>query len=332
MKAIVWTKYGLPDGLKPMEVEKPNPKVNEILVKIHATTVTAGDCEMRRIQLPLMLSFPMRLFVGLSHPKRITILGQELAGEVTEVGSGVTSYKVGDQVFGTTGFKFGAYAEYICLPAKPGDAQGVLALKPVNLTYEEAAAIPTGGLEALHYMRSGKVEPGKRVLIIGGGGSIGTYAIQLAKHYGAEVTAIDSAEKQAIMQSLGADHVIDYTSEDYTKSGETFDVIIDVVGKHSVAKRLKLLKKNGLYFLAFAKPSHILLSIWTSLTGKKRVKIESSPQKKEDLIILAELIKSGKLKPIIDRVFPLEQLPEAHSYVESGRKMGNVCIKVNPAG
>ncbi len=331
MKAVVWTKYGSPDGLKLAEIEKPIPEADEILVKVHATTVTAGDCEMRRLQLPLMLSFPMRAFTGLIRPKRISILGQELAGEVVAIGDKVTSYKVGDQVFGTTGFKFGAYAEYICLPAEPGDAQGVSAAKPENLTYEEAAAVPTGGLEAMHYMQRADIKPGKKVLIIGGGGSIGTYSIQLAKTFGAEVTAVDSTEKLALMRSLGAAHVIDYTIEDYTKNDETYDLIIDVVGKHSVVRRLKLLKENGLYFLAFARPSHILLSIWTSLTSQKRVKIESASQQKDDLLKLNDLIVSGKVKSIIDRVFPLDQVPEAHKYVESGGKMGNVCIKVESA-
>jgi len=326
MKAIVWTKYGSPEGLELQEVEKPVPKADEILVKIYATTVTAGDCEMRRLQLPLMLSFPVRLFAGLVRPKRLTILGQELAGEVEQVGGQVMSYQVGDQVFGTTGFKFGAYAEYTCLPADPDDAQGVLAAKPTNLSFSEAAAVPTAGMEALHYMRKATIQPGKKVLIIGGGGSIGTYSIQLAKHFGAEVTGVDSAGKLDLMRSLGADHVIDYTREDYTNSGETYDLIIDVIGKHSVVRRLKLLKKKGTYFLAFAKPSHILLGWWTSLTSTKRLKIESASQKKGDLLFLKKLIEEGKLKPVIDRCFPLEQVPDAHRYVEAGGKQGNVSI------
>ena len=328
MKAIVWTKYGSPEGLKLQEVEKPFPKPDEILVKVHATTVTAGDCEMRRLQLPLMLSFPVRIYAGLLKPKRLTILGQELAGKVEAVGDQVTSYQVGDQVFGTTGFGFGAYAEYICLPGEPGDAQGILAHKPANLTFAEAAAVPTAGLEALHYMRSAKVQPGKRVLIIGGGGSIGTFSIQLAKHYGAEVTAVDSTGKLEMMHSLGADHVIDYTQEDYTKNSKTYDLIIDVVGKHSITRRLKLLKTDGIYYLAFAKPSHILLGLWTSLTSKKRVKIQAADQTKADLIFLKDLIESGKMKPVIDRIFPLEEVPEAHRYVEAGGKKGNVSISV----
>ena len=330
MKAIIWTKYGSPDGLELQEVDPPIAKEDEILVKIHAATVTAGDCEMRRLQLPLGLSLPIRLYAGLSRPTRIRVLGQELAGEVAAVGREVTNYQVGDQVFGTTGFKFGAYAEYICLPAEPGDAQGVLAPKPASLTYPEAAAVPTAGFEALHYVRKGGAGPGTKVLIIGGGGSIGTFAIQLAKHFGGEVTAVDSTAKQDTMRALGADHVVDYTREDYLNSGQTYDLIIDVVGKHSVARRLKLLEHGGVYFLAFARPSDILLRLWTSLTSKKDFKIESASQSIEDLKFLTGLIDAGKLKPVIDRTFPLEQVPQAHRYAEAGGKIGNVCISVDP--
>lgn len=328
MKAIVWTKYGAPDGLQLQEVEKPTPKDDEILIKIHATTVTAGDCEMRRLELPLMLSFPVRLYAGFLRPKRIPILGQELAGEVEEVGKNVNSFKVGDQVFGTTGIGFGAYAEYICLPENPDDAQGTLASKPTNLTYEEAAAVPTAAFEALHFLRKANIGPGKTVLIIGAGGSIGAFTVQLARHLGAEVTGVDSAEKLDMLRSIGANHVIDYAKEDYTKSGESYDLIIDVVGKGSVAHRLKLLKPDGYYFLAYAGLSHILLAIWTSMTSNKKLKIESASQKKEDLIFIKELIEMGKLKPIIDKSYPLEQTAEAHRYVETGHKKGNVVISV----
>ena len=328
MKAIVWTKYGSPDGLQLQEVDKPVPKDNEILIKVHATTVTAGDCEMCRLKLPLMLSFPMRLYAGFLKPKRIPILGQELSGEVVEVGAKVNLYKVGDQVFGTTGFRFGAYSEYICLPAEPGDAQGTLAPKPTNLTYEEAAAVPTAAFEALHFLRKANIQSGKKVLIVGAGGSIGTFAIQLARHFGAEVTGVDSTEKMDLLRFIGANHVIDYTSEDYTKSGETYDLIIDVVGRRGVPRRLKLLKPDGYYFLAYAGPSHILLSLWTSSTSSKKFKIEASSQRKEDLIFLKELIEAGKFKSIIDRSYPLEQVSEAHRYVESGGKKGNVVITV----
>jgi len=329
MKAIVWTKYGPPDGLQLKEVEKPVPKDNQILIKIHATTITAGDCEMRRLELPLMLSFPVRIYAGFLRPKRIPILGQELAGEVEEVGANVSSYKVGDQVFGTTGFGFGANAEYICLPEKPDDVQGTLAPKPTNLTYEEAAAVPTAGFEALHFLRKAEIQPGKKVMIVGAGGSIGTFAIQLARHFGAEVTGVDSTEKMDMLRSIGANHVIDYTQDDFTRNGESYDLIIDVVGRRGVPRRLKLLKSDGYYFLAYAGFSHILLSIWTSMTSSKKFKIEASSQKREDLIFLKELLESGKLKSIVDRSYPLEQIPEAHRYVESGLKKGNVVITVS---
>jgi len=328
MKAIVWTKYGSPDGLQFEEVETPVIKDNEILVKIHAASVTAGDCEMRRLELPLMLSFPIRLYAGILRPKRIAILGQELAGVVEEVGEGVQSFKKGDPVFGTTGFGFGAYAEYICLPGNPDDTQGVLAAKPTNLTFAEAAAVPTAGFEALHYFKKAKIQPGKKVLVIGAGGSIGTFSIQLARHFGAVVTGVDRTEKLDTLRSLGADHVIDYTKEDYTSQGETYDIIIDVVGKRAVSQRLKLLKPGGYYFLAYAWLSHIVLSMWTSLTSKKKLIIESASQTTEDLVYLKGLIESGVIKPVIDRIFPLEQTAEAHRYVENAHKIGNVVISV----
>jgi len=328
MKAIVWTKYGPPDVLQLQEVEKPIPKEDEVLIRIYATTVTAGDCEMRRLELPLMLSFPVRLYAGFLRPKRITILGQELAGEVEEIGQGVKSFKKGDRVFGTTGFGFGAYAEYVCLPETPGDTQGALAATPTNLTYEEAAAVPTAGLEALHFLRKANIQRGKKVLIIGAGGSIGTFSIQLARHFGAEVTGVDSTEKLDLMRSIGANHVVDYTKGDYTNNGESYDLIIDVVGRRSVSRRLKLLKQDGYYFLAYAGLSHILLGMWISMTSDKKLKIESASQKREDLIFLKELIEAEKLKSIIDRTYPLEQVAEAHRYAETGQKKGNVVITV----
>jgi NADPH:quinone reductase-like Zn-dependent oxidoreductase len=332
MKTILWTKYGAPDGLKLQEVPKPVPKEDEILVKIRAAGVTAGDCEMRRLQLPLGLSFPIRLYAGILRPKRIPILGQELAGEVEAVGSRVTSYQVGDPVFGTTGFRFGAYAEYICLPANPQDAQGVLAPKPANVSFEEAATAPTAGFEALHFMRSAKIQPGSKVLIIGAGGSIGTFSIQLARHFGAEVTGVDNTAKQDLMRSLGANRVIDYTKEDYTRETASYDLIIDVVGKGSVARRLRLLKPGGIYFLAYARLSHIALAWWVSLTAKKYLKIQSANQTKADLITLAELLAGGKIKSMVDRCYPLVQTAEAHRYVESGSKRGNVAISITGNG
>lgn len=328
MKAIVWTRYGSPDGLQLRNVEKPVPKENEVLIKTHATTVTAGDCEMRRLELPLMLSFPVRLYAGISRPKRIPILGQELAGEVVQVGREVQSFRPGDQVFGTTGFGFGAYAEYISLPGESQDTQGTLAPKPANLTYEEAAAVPTAGFEALHFLRKADIRPGKQVLIVGAGGSIGTFSVQLARHFGAEVTGVDSTEKLDMLRSIGAHHVIDYTKGDYTNSRQSYDLVIDVVGKGPVARRLKLLKPNGYYFLAYAGLPQIFLALWTSMTSGRKLRIESSGQKKEDLLFLKELIEAGTIKPVIDKCFPLEQTAEAHRYAETGRKKGNIAIAV----
>jgi NADPH:quinone reductase-like Zn-dependent oxidoreductase len=326
MRAIVWTKYGPPEGLQLREVDKPTPKDNEVLVRIHATTVTAGDCEARRLQFPLGLGLGVRLYVGLRKPVGVTILGQELAGEIEAIGKGVKLFKEGDQVFAATGFGFGGYAQYTCLPEEP--EMGVLATKPANMTYEEAAAVPVGGLEALHFLRKGNVQSGTKLLINGAGGSIGTIGIQLAKYYGAEVTAVDSAGKLDMLRSIGADHVIDYTQEDFTTSGETYDAIFDVVGKSPFSASIRSLSENGCYLLANPGLSHMVRGRWTSMTSSKTVIMGAASHKKADLLFLKELIEAGKLKTIIDRTFPLEQMAEAHRYVEKGGKKGNVVITV----
>lgn len=306
-----------------MEVEKPIPRNNEILVRIVATTVAAGDCEARSLNMPVLFRLAMRIVVGYRKPKRITILGQEFAGEIESIGRDVKRFNKGDRVFGATGLGFGAYAEYKCLPE-----DGVVAIKPVNMTYEEAAAVPTGGLEALHFLRKGNIQSGQKVLIIGAGGSIGTFSVQLARYFGAKVTGVDSPGKLDLVRSIGADHVIDYTREDFTKSGEAYDVIFDVTGKSSFSGCIRSLNQNGRYLLVNAGPSQMVRGQWTSITGNKKVIFGAASQKTEDLIFLKGLIEAGKIKPVIDRHFPLEQIAEAHRYVEQGYKKGNVVITV----
>ncbi len=328
MKAVIWTKYGPADALQLQEVEKPAPKADEVRIKIHATTVTAGDCEMRSLNLPFFLAVPMRAYIGLRKPKRITILGQELAGEIESVGKDVKLFKVGDPVFAATGFGLGAYAEYKCMPERPAGMEGVLALMPGNLTHEEAAAVPIGGLEALHFLRKGNIHGGQKVLINGAGGSIGTFAVQLARHFGAEVTGVDSTGKLDMLRSIGAQHVIDYTREDFTKNGKTYDLIFDVVGKSPFSRSVRSLKPDGRYLLANPRPSHMVRGRWISMSSSKRVIYGAAGQRTEDLLALKELIEAGVIKPVIDRRYTLEQAAEAHRYVETGNKKGSVVITV----
>jgi NADPH:quinone reductase-like Zn-dependent oxidoreductase len=326
MKAIVWTAYGPPEVLQLREVEKPIPAPNEVLVKIHATTVTAGDCETRRLALPVWIRLPMRFYVGFSKPQRMTILGQELSGEVEAVGKDVTRFKPGDQVFATTGVGLGGYAEYICLPEIP--EEGALAIKARNMTFEEAAAVPFGGLEALHFLKKANIRPGEKVLINGAGGTIGTFAVQLAKYYGAEVTAVDSAGKFDMLRAIGADQVIDYTQEDFAQNGQTYDVIFDVIGKSSFSASMRSLTPRGRYLLANPRVSHMVRGLWSSMTSGKRVIAGAAKQTTEDLYFLKELIEAGKLRAVIDRCYPLEQTAEAHRYAEGGGKKGNLVITV----
>jgi NADPH:quinone reductase-like Zn-dependent oxidoreductase len=266
------------------------------------------------------------MYVGIRKPKRITILGQELAGEIEAVGKDVKRFKVGDQVFGSPGFGMGAYAEYKCMSE---DSEfGVLALKPSNMSYEEAAAVPVGGLEALYFLRQGKIQNGEKVLINGAGGSIGTLGVQLAKYYGGEVTGVDSTEKLDTLRSIGADHVIDYTQEDFTKRGDTYDVIFDVVGKSSFSGSLESLKQNGRYLIGNAGISKVLRKGWLSGRSGKKVITGTASFKAGDLRFLKQLIETGVIKSVIDRSYPLEQMAEAHRYVETGQKQGNVVISV----
>jgi NADPH:quinone reductase-like Zn-dependent oxidoreductase len=327
MKAIVWTGYGPPEVLELREVEKPTPKENEVLIRIYATTVTAGDSELRSLNLPIYISLPMRIWMGFRKPRGNTVPGTELAGEIESVGKDVKLFKEGDQVFGSAGMGFGANAEYICLPEQPGEMEGGVAIKPANITYEEAATVPFGGRDALHFLRRGNIQSGQKILINGAGGSIGTYAVQLAKYFGAEVTAVDSTGKLDMLRSIGADHVVDYTQEDFTKNGETYDVIFDVVGTISFSRSDRSLKQNGTYLLANP-GKQMVQGLWTKMTSSKKVVMQTSSPTIAQLNFLRGLIEEGKLKAVVDRTYPLEQIVEAHRYVDKGGKKGNVVITV----
>jgi NADPH:quinone reductase-like Zn-dependent oxidoreductase len=319
MKAIVCTKYGTPDVLQLKEVGKPTPTDNEILVRIYSTSVNSGDVRIRKAD-----PFAVRLFFGLFRPK-IGILGTVFAGEIEAVGKDVNRFKVCDQVFGSTGMSFGAYAEYICLPE-----EGAVALKPANMTYEEAAAIPFGATTSSIFLRDkGNIQSGQKVLIYGASGALGTAAVQLAKYFGAEVTGVCSTTNLELVKSLGADKVIDYTQEDFTKSGETYDIVFDTIGKSPFSGCLRSLKEKGVYLKAVHMDLlPILRGLWTSMTSTKKVIGAIAIPRKEDLIFLKDLIEAGKMKSVIDRSYPLEQIAEAHSYVEKGHKKGNVIITV----
>jgi NADPH:quinone reductase-like Zn-dependent oxidoreductase len=324
MKAILHTKYGPPDELQLKEVEKPVPKANEVLIKIHATTVTTSDCNIRNLTfVPKLFFLPMRMQFGFTKPKN-NILGLDLAGNVEAVGADVTRFKNGDQIFGTTEPAFGAHAEYICLPE-----DGVLTNKPANMTYEEAATIPVIGNTALYFIRDlGNIEAGGKVLINGASGGIGTFAVQLAKYYGADVTGVCSTANVEMVKSLGADQVIDYTKEDFTQTGQTYDVVFDTVAKSSFSRCKSSLKKNGIYLVTIPKLAVLLQILWTSIIGSKKVKMGGAPAKIENLLFLKELIEAGNLKTVIDKRYPLDQTAEAFRYVEKGHKKGNVVIIV----
>jgi NADPH:quinone reductase-like Zn-dependent oxidoreductase len=316
MKAIVYTKFGPPEVLHLREVEKPTPKANEVLIKIYATTVVKEDPDMRA-------SPGFNGFLKPRHP----ILGQELAGEVEAIGKDVTRFEPNDQVFGID--MFGAYAEYKCMPE-----DGALAIKPANMSYEEAASVPNGALTALPFLRDkGKIQSGQTVLICGASGSVGAAAVQLAKYYGAEVTGVCSTTNLEWVKSLGADQVIDYTQEDFTENGKTYNIIFDTVGKCSFSGCKGSLTESGVYLTTVPMPRTMLQVLWTSIAGGKKAKfaatgLRPASKKVKDLVFLTELIEAGKIKAVIDRRYPLEQMAEAHQYVATGHKKGNVVITV----
>jgi NADPH:quinone reductase-like Zn-dependent oxidoreductase len=324
MKAMVHTEYGPPDELQLKEVEKPVPEDSEVLIRIHATTVTSSDCNLRNLTFaPKWSRLPMRMQFGLRKPK-INRLGIDLAGEIEAVGKDVKRFKEGDQVFGRPDPAFGAHAEYICIPE-----DGVLAIKPANMTWEEAATLPLAANTALYFVRDlGDVQAGQRVLINGASGGIGTFAVQLANYYGAEVTGVCSTANLDMVRSLGADQVIDYTKEDLAGSGGTYDVAFDAVGKTSYSRCRELLRKNGLYLTTLPTLAIVVQTVWTSVVGDKKVRFGDAIGKAENLIFLKELAEAGKLKAVIDRRYPLEQTAEAFRYVEKGHKKGNVVIRV----
>ncbi len=321
MKSIVYTNYGSPEVLKLKSVDKPVPKDNEVLIKIHATTVTATECTFRKGE-----PYFSRLFTGLRKPK-ITTLGEELAGEIEAVGKEVKLFKKGDHVFGTAGAGFGANAEYLCLPEN-----GVLAIKPGNLTFDEAASSVDGFLTAMPFLRDkGNIHSGQKVLINGASGSIGAAAVQVAKYFGAEVTGVCSSANLEMVSNLGADRVIDYTKEDFTKSDQAYDIIFDTVGKISFSHCRSSLKRNGIFLEAGIGMGIFPHVIWTSMFGGRKARIAATgmraPQERtKDLIILKELMETEKIKPVIDRRYSLEQIAEAHRYVDKGHKKGNVVI------
>ncbi len=322
MKAIVCTRYGPPEALRLQEVPKPVPGKNDILIKILASSVTMGDSEMRRFDIATWIWLPLRLYMGVFKP-RMKIYGQELAGVVEEVGSRVTRFKTGDTVFAPTQMRLGAHAEYVCLPENYAIAE-----KPARVSFEQAAVIPTGGLNALHFVRKANIKKGENVLINGAGGCIGTYAVQLAKLAGAEVTCVDSQPKLGMLQAIGADAIIDYEKEDFTHSGKKWDVIIDIVCKGSFSKAIGCLKANGRYVLGNPTISGMIRGVWVSKTTDKSVFFELAPYKSSDLTYLAELVASGKVMPVIDRIFPLGETANAHRYVDTGCKKGSVVISV----
>jgi NADPH:quinone reductase-like Zn-dependent oxidoreductase len=330
MKAIVCTKYGPPEVLQLREVEKPAPKDNEVLIRVHAASVNYGDIlarnfkavSPRKFNMPFLFWIFVKLYFGIRKP-RITVLGSEFAGEIESVGKDVKRFKAGDRVFGYRGQSMGAYAEYLCMPEN-----GVVAIKPANMNDEEAAVVPYGAIMALYLLRKQNIRPGQKVLVNGASGGIGSAAVQLAKYYGAEVTGVCGTPRLGYVKSLGADKVIDYNQEDFTGSGETNDLIFDILGKSSFSRCKNSLSPSGRYLRASFKARELMQMLWTSMTGGRRVICALAPGSREDLLSVKELIEAGKIRSVIDRTYPLERIVEAHRYVDQGHKKGNVVITV----
>lgn len=331
MKAVVYSEYGPPDVLHVKEVERLTPTDNEILVRVKATPVNYGDIVTRNFKnirnrdfnMPSLFMLPTRLYFGLSKPK-INILGSEFSGEVEEVGKDVTRFKTGDAVFGYLGQKMGAYAEYLCI-----SETGMVGLKPANMSHEEAACVAYGGIMALGHLRKVTIREGQKVLINGASGGIGSVALQLLKHYGAEVTGVCGTPRLDYISSLGANKVIDYTKEDFTESDETYDMIYDILGRSSFSRCKKSLTPHGRYLLASFKTGKLLQMLGTSIVGKKKVICAIAGEKQEDMTLLKELAEAGSIKTIIDKTYSLEEAAQAHQYVEEGQKEGQVLITMN---
>jgi NADPH:quinone reductase-like Zn-dependent oxidoreductase len=321
MKAVVYTKYGAPDVLHIEEIEKPAPGDDEVLIKIHAAEVTKADCEMRSFRFAVKWFWlPLRLAFGLVRPRK-KVLGGYFAGEVVSVGKDVTKFNKGDQVFGATRLRLGAYGEYVCLPADYTIVQ-----KPQNMSFEEAAAVPLGGLNALHFLRKANVQAGEKVLVNGAGGSIGTFGVQIARAMGAKVTAVDSTIKEEMLRSIGADQFIDYTREEFTKSGQTYDVILSMVARSSYSGCIKALKPGGRYLIANPRLSDMLRSVFTSLFTDKTAIFAFAQEKEEELLALKKMIEEGKIKSTVDKIYPPEQVAEAHRRVETEQRLGTVVL------
>lgn len=326
MKAMVYTKYGSPDVLHVREVEKPTPKDDEVLIKVHAAEATKGDCEMRSFHFPVKWFWlPLRIALGVIKPKK-QILGGYFAGEVEAVGKDVSKFKKGDRIFGSAKLRLGAYGEYLCLPAGY-----TLALKPTTMSFEEAAAVPLGGLNAHHFMKAAKIQKGEKVLINGAGGSIGIFAVQIAKTMGAEVTAVDSARKKNLLLRIGADHFIDYAQADFTRNGRTYDVIFNMVAKSSYAKCVRSLNPKGRYVMGNPRLSDMLRSLLTSTFTDKTALFAFAGETVEELLALKEMAEQGTIRSIVDTVYPLEQVAEAHRRVEAEQRLGAVVISPRTA-